>query len=145
MLARTSPPKTRRNSKGLAPHPIDIRAGRNLRLARIRAGFSQEQFARAVRITFQQVQKYERGTNRMSLSRAWQFSVVLRVPVEFFFQRTGRTVRAAAEPFLAEPQFLQWMALYREVRDANILPGTMKIVRDITQLCSSEIQHLTRD
>jgi len=67
------------------PHPVDVAAGHQLRLARVRAGLTQTTLGNAVGITFQQIQKYERGTNRMSLSRAAQFAHVLRIsPAQFF-------------------------------------------------------------
>ncbi|MEO3429069.1 helix-turn-helix domain-containing protein [Pelagibius sp. CAU 1746] len=68
------------------PDPIDIAIGSRLRLRRLAMGFSQETLARALGITFQQIQKYERGTNRIFASRLFQLSQVLRVPVGYFFQ-----------------------------------------------------------
>lgn len=70
----------------MLPHPVDIHVGKQLRVQRIIMGLSQEALAKAVGITFQQVQKYERGINRMSASRLFDFSRVLSVPVSFFFE-----------------------------------------------------------
>lgn len=67
-------------------HPVDVHVGKRLRLRRNMLGMSQEAMARAVGITFQQIQKYERGVNRMSASRLYEFSSVLRVPVHYFFE-----------------------------------------------------------
>jgi transcriptional regulator with XRE-family HTH domain len=68
------------------PDPIDVCIGSRLRLRRLAMGFSQETLARALGITFQQIQKYERGTNRIFASRLFQLACVLRVPVAYFFQ-----------------------------------------------------------
>lgn len=67
------------------PNPIDIHVGSRVRLRRTLLGMSQEKLADAVGLTFQQIQKYERGTNRIGSSRLYQFAQVLDVPVSFFF------------------------------------------------------------
>ncbi|WP_413204426.1 helix-turn-helix domain-containing protein [Rhodospirillum sp. A1_3_36] len=68
------------------PDPLDIEVGRRLRLRRKLLGLSQQQLADSVGITFQQVQKYERGVNRLSSSRLWDFATILGVSVSFFFE-----------------------------------------------------------
>ncbi len=70
-------------------HPVDVHVGKQLRVQRIIMGLSQEALAKAVGITFQQVQKYERGINRMSASRLYDFSRVLGVAVSYFFEGYG--------------------------------------------------------
>ena len=67
------------------PNPIDIHVGSRLRLRRTLMGLTQEKLGDAVGLTFQQIQKYERGTNRISASRLFQFSRILNVPILFFF------------------------------------------------------------
>lgn len=71
--------------RGEGPNPIDIHVGARLRLRRTLLGLSQEKLGEAVGITFQQLQKYERGSNRISASRLFNLSQVLGVPVNFFF------------------------------------------------------------
>ena len=66
-------------------NPIDVHVGRRVRLRRTLLGMSQEQLGDALNITFQQVQKYERGSNRISASRLWDIGQILDVPVSFFF------------------------------------------------------------
>ena len=73
-------PKTRGG-----PNPVDIHVGSRVRLRRTLLGMSQEKLGDAVDLTFQQIQKYERGSNRIGSSRLFQFSNVLQVPVSFFF------------------------------------------------------------
>ena len=68
------------------PHPVDVHVGRRLCERRVLMGLSQEQLGERVGLTFQQIQKYERGTNRISASKLWQFSRILDVPVPWFFE-----------------------------------------------------------
>ncbi len=72
--------------RGEGPNPIDIHVGARLRLRRTLLGLSQEKLGEAVGITFQQLQKYERGANRISASRLFNLSRVLGVPVSYFFE-----------------------------------------------------------
>src|SRR5437016_12487453 len=69
-----------------APNPIDKHVGRRVRMRRKMLAMSQEKLGAALGLTFQQVQKYENGTNRMGASRLQQMSHILQVPVEFFFE-----------------------------------------------------------
>jgi transcriptional regulator with XRE-family HTH domain len=68
------------------PNPVDIHVGWRVRLRRTSLGMSQEKLGEAIGLTFQQVQKYERGTNRIGASRLYELSRVLDVPVGFFFE-----------------------------------------------------------
>ena len=68
------------------PQPVDRHVGSRVRMRRMMVGMSQEKLGQACGITFQQVQKYEKGTNRMGASRLHQISRVLDVPVEFFYE-----------------------------------------------------------
>ena len=67
------------------PNAVDVYVGERLRLRRQMLNLSQEKLAEALGLTFQQVQKYEKGANRISCSRLWDFSQVLQVPVQYFF------------------------------------------------------------
>lgn len=67
------------------PNPIDVHVGARVRLRRTLLGMSQERLGEAIGLTFQQVQKYERGANRIGASRLFDLSRVLDVPVSFFF------------------------------------------------------------
>jgi transcriptional regulator with XRE-family HTH domain len=79
------PAKTPPVSKTGKPNPVDIHVGSRLRLRRTLLGLSQEKLGASVGFTFQQIQKYERGANRIGASRLYAFSQVLDVPVSFFF------------------------------------------------------------
>ncbi len=69
-----------------APNPIDKHVGSRVRMRRMMVGMSQEKLGEHLGITFQQIQKYEKGTNRIGASRLQQISTVLGVPVAFFFE-----------------------------------------------------------
>ena len=70
-------------------HPVDVHVGRRLRLRRTILGLSQDAIGSAIGVTFQQVQKYERGINRMSASRLYDFSKILKVSIGYFFEGYG--------------------------------------------------------
>jgi transcriptional regulator with XRE-family HTH domain len=72
------------------PHPVDVTVGNRVREFRIRKGLSQQVLGEQVGVSFQQVQKYERGTNRMGSSRLIQIADVLDVPVSSFFEGLGK-------------------------------------------------------
>ena len=76
------------------PNPIDVHAGSRLRLRRTLLGLSQEKLADHVGLTFQQVQKYERGANRMGASRLFQFARLLDVEIAYFFEDLPPGLRA---------------------------------------------------
>lgn len=73
-----------------APSPVDRHVGSRVRMRRITVGMSQEKLGEALGVTFQQIQKYEKGTNRISASRMQNIAQVLGVPVSFFFDGAPR-------------------------------------------------------
>ena len=89
------------------PNPIDIHVGSRIRLRRTMLGMSQEKLGESLGITFQQIQKYEKGTNRVGASRIKQISEILQVPVSFLFEG-GPTGIASAEGFSedASPSYI---------------------------------------
>lgn len=91
------------------PNPIDVHVGKRLRLRRTLLGMSQERLGELLGLTFQQVQKYERGVNRIGSSRLFELGQILDVPISFFFDDLPETVTGAggvasgyATPGLAE-------------------------------------------
>jgi transcriptional regulator with XRE-family HTH domain len=85
------------------PNPVDVHVGSRVRLRRTLLGMSQEKLGDALGLTFQQVQKYERGTNRIGSSRLYQLSRILEVPVAFFFDdMPGEISGVPAAPGVAE-------------------------------------------
>jgi transcriptional regulator with XRE-family HTH domain len=102
VTARSHSPRRPGRPKIEVPNPIDIRVGARLRLRRNMLGLSQEKLGEAIGLTFQQIQKYERGANRIGASRLHELSRVLDVPVSFFFDDTD-PVHAPAMGGFAEP------------------------------------------
>ena len=83
-----------------APNPIDRHVGSRVRMRRMMLGLSQEKLGDALGLTFQQVQKYEKGSNRIGASRLQQISLILQVPVSFFFE--GAPLPPGKQPGLGE-------------------------------------------
>jgi len=83
------------------PNPIDAHVGARVRLRRLLVGMSQEKLGERVGLTFQQIQKYEKGVNRIGASRLYQFSDILEVPIQFFFE-DAPTIDGAPAPGFAE-------------------------------------------
>ena len=84
------------------PDPVDTHVGGRLRLRRNLVGMSQEQLGEALGLTFQQIQKYERGMNRMGASRLYHMSRVLGVPPEYFFDEMPSEISGIPQPGFAD-------------------------------------------
>ena len=78
--------KQDRNYRVTNNNAVDVHVGNRIRLRRTLLGMSQEQLGASLNITFQQVQKYERGANRVSASRLWDISQIIDVPISYFFE-----------------------------------------------------------
>jgi transcriptional regulator with XRE-family HTH domain len=100
-MATTRTPQRPGRRKADRPDPTDVHVGSRVRLRRNMMGLSQEKLGEALGLTFQQVQKYERGANRIGASRLHELSRILDVPVQFFFDTTD-PVRAAPVAGFAE-------------------------------------------
>lgn len=107
------------------PDPVDIHVGSRVRLRRTLLGLSQDKLARAIGVSFQQLQKYERGTNRISASRLYALSKVLGVGISWFFEDAPSTSKRRAPA--AEPRApANEPALEQDPMTAN---ETVKLVR----------------
>ena len=110
-----------------APDPVDIHVGARVKTRRLLLGLSQEELANSIGLTFQQVQKYERGTNRISASRLFNIAKVLKVPVEFFFEGAtgkklargfGESKQASLEPDITTRRdTLELVRAFSEIQD----------------------------
>ena len=118
------------------PNPIDTHVGSRVRMRRLILSMSQEKLADAIGLTFQQVQKYEKGTNRMGSSRLQQIANVLKVPVTFFFEGTpGQSKQDGKEPspayvsnFLATSDGLALTKAFMRIKDAKLRRSIVKTV-----------------
>ena len=92
MIAEKSKKASRGRTPNGQPNPIDVHVGNRIRLRRTLLGLSQEKMATLLGLTFQQVQKYERGMNRVGASRLWDIGNVLDVPIGFFYEDMDKEV-----------------------------------------------------
>jgi transcriptional regulator with XRE-family HTH domain len=131
-----------------APNPIDKHVGSRVRMRRMMLGMSQEKLGDALGLTFQQVQKYEKGTNRIGASRLQQISHILQVPVAFFFEGAPSTPGAprtegmgeAPSPayvsdFLATSDGLALTKAFMRISDSKL---RRRIVDLVEQIAGSE-------
>lgn len=109
-------------------HPIDLLVGRKVRQVRQEKAMSQQELGGGVGITFQQIQKYERGLNRIGSSRLWEFSQILGKPVNWFFE-------TEAVEIIADKQFIRFYSLWQKIQH---LPQAKIIVRLMASLIKDE-------
>ena len=125
-----------------SPDPLDIEVGRRVRAFRLQKGLSQEKLGDQLGLTFQQVQKYEKGTNRVGASRIQQISEILRVPVSFLFEGgpsgTANTedFSEGASPayvsdFLATSEGLALTRAFTRISDAKLRRSIVEMVEQI--------------
>lgn len=82
-----------------SPNPIDVHVGSRVRLRRMLVGMSQEKLGENLGLTFQQIQKYEKGANRIGASRLYQISQILGVPVQFFYDDMADEIKSKKKGF----------------------------------------------
>jgi transcriptional regulator with XRE-family HTH domain len=125
------------------PNPIDVHVGSRVRLRRTLLGMSQEKLGDALGLTFQQVQKYERGANRIGSSRLFKLSQILDVPVSFFFDDMADGVATAGaglgegvqQPFesdqLSRRETLELVRAYYRISDPLTRKRVFELVKAI--------------
>ncbi len=124
------------------PNSVDTHVGSRVRLRRTLLGMSQEKLADAVELTFQQIQKYERGINRIGASRLYQFSRILDVPISFFFESMpaeAAGVRGLSEPparpfeqgQLTRRETLELVRAYYRIEDPKVRNRVFDLVKAI--------------
>ena len=127
------------------PDPIDIHVGSRVRMRRTLLGMSQEKLGNALSLTFQQIQKYERGANRIGSSRLYKLSHILDVPVGYFFEDMQKeTVNRAKglsdsnpETFeqdqLAKRETLELVRAYYKVTDPKVRKRLFELVKAVAK------------
>jgi transcriptional regulator with XRE-family HTH domain len=124
------------------PNPVDKHVGSRVRMRRLMLSLSQEKLGDALGLTFQQIQKYEKGTNRIGASRLQQISSILQVPVAFFFEGAPRTagdaktMTGAPSPafvseFLATSEGLALMKAFSDIKSAKLRRSIVHLVEQI--------------
>ena len=122
-------------------HPVDVHVGKKIRQRRWMLGMSQQQLADLVGVNFQQIQKYEKATNRISASRMWDVAAALEVPVEFFF--TGMDETAEPEEVWGEEVFFEKKEAMKLVRAYYQIPAEQRMrLLDLAQVLGETRQHV---
>ncbi len=111
-----------------APNPIDQQVGARLRMQRMLVGMSQEKLGEALGVTFQQIQKYEKGSNRISASTLKQIARALNVQPSFFLEDAGP--RGAAAPGFAEPASGSYVVEFLSTAEGVELNRAFSSIRD---------------
>ncbi len=125
-----------------APNPTDKHVGSRVRMRRMMLSMSQEKLGEALGLTFQQVQKYEKGTNRIGASRLQQISSILQVPVSFFFEGApsiGEPIPGMSDApspayisdFLATSDGLALTKSFMRIKDAKLRRRIVDLVEQI--------------
>lgn len=147
MKMATGQPR-RKNSRGRlpsgAPNPIDSHVGMRVRLRRTLLGMSQEKLAEAMGLTFQQVQKYERGANRVSASRLYDLSRILDVPIGFFFDDLTGDVKKQA-PSLLLAGVAAEEAAEANAQDPALSRETLELIRAYYQISDPGVRKRVAD
>jgi len=127
------------------PHPIDVHVGRRVKMRRMLVGMSQEKLGEQLGLTFQQVQKYEKGANRIGASRLWDLSRILDVPVRFFFEGARSGADQAAEGFTEESQSdfvldfiqssegVQLIKAFVRIKDESVRRGIVNLAKTLAK------------
>ena len=122
------------------PDPIDVHVGSRLKLRRKLLGLSQEQMGKALGLTFQQIQKYERGANRMGASRLHQMAGLLNVPIAWFFQELSSPPPSRFGFSDSKQASLEGAPAANALLDAKILyqPQTLDLIRAFYRITDSK-------
>lgn len=135
--AFTMPPRALRSAadKG-EPNPVDVHVGHRLRARRTLLGLSQEKVGEAMGLTFQQVQKYERGANRIGASRLWDMSRILNCPISYFFDElNGKTSSSTGSSNEDDPliqrETLELVRAYYAITNAQVRRRIYDLARSL--------------
>jgi transcriptional regulator with XRE-family HTH domain len=117
------------------PHPIDVHVGKRIRLRRLFLGMNQETLANRLGLSFQQIQKYEGGANRVSASRLSAMADILGVSISFFFADVDDTSATSEKRALRErmerPETIELVRLYYTIRDQHMRQQFLEMVKAV--------------
>ena len=115
--------------------PVDVAVGNRIRVQRLLSDMSQTALGEAIGVTFQQVQKYEKGANRVGASRLTQIAKALRVPIKTFFdggdEQEDDPKAGATFAFLAVPGALELVRAYAQIDDSKLRRSLVALVKDM--------------
>ena len=124
---------------GKKPDPIDAHVGSRVRLRRMLVGMSQERLGESMGLTFQQVQKYEKGANRIGASRLHHISKILDVPVGYFFDEAPAVEERSTTPGLSEPESEEFVLEFLNTREG------LELNRAFTKISSAKVRKCVVD
>lgn len=120
------------------PNPIDLYVGERIRIRRKLLGLSQEALANSLGLTFQQVQKYERGTNRISASKLYQTARTLQAPISYFFEGVDEEIHAegsdgeaSVHSFLATGEGIELAASFPRIESVRHRRRVLDLVKTL--------------
>ena len=128
------------------PNPIDVHVGHRLRARRTLLGLSQEKVGEAMGLTFQQVQKYERGANRIGASRLWDMSRILNCPISYFFEEIDSAaasagtngevheIRSNEDDPLIQRETLELVRAYYNINDYHVRRRIYDLARSLAAM-----------
>ena len=121
------------NVQKKGPHQTDVVVGRNIRIRRLAKNMSQTALADQLGITFQQIQKYEKGANRVGASRLMQIAEALDVPVHAFFEGAGPEAINDVSPLelISDPQALRVAKAFAQIQENKLRRSVMGLIEDI--------------
>jgi transcriptional regulator with XRE-family HTH domain len=125
-------------------NPVDAHVGHRVRLRRMLVGMSQERLGELLGLTFQQVQKYEKGINRIGAGRLFEVASILGVPINFFYEDVGAANAASPgfaeseEPppvmeFLSSGEGLQLSLAFMRIKDVKVRRRILELVRSLAE------------
>ena len=122
-------------------HPIDLHVGGKVRMRRKFLGLSQEELGKAINLTFQQVQKYERGSNRISASKLFEISQALRAPINYFFEDftdhgddlADSATSEAIHGFLMTTEGIELAEAFPRIKDGTRRRKIIELVRVLSE------------
>ena len=121
-------------------NPIDIQVGNRVRIRRMLIGMSQERLGDLLGLTFQQVQKYEKGVNRIGAGRLFEVSRILNVPIDFFYEgvstQPGAGELESAPPvmeFVSSGEGLQLSLAFMKIKDAKVRKRVLDLVKSLAE------------
>ncbi len=121
----------------VSPHPIDVHVGSRVRQRRTLLGLSQTALGEALGLTFQQIQKYERGENRIGASNLWKLTQALDVPVSFFFEGVAED-QAGPTPSGSDPLYkrktLKLVRAYYRITDPKARHSLFELVKALAKM-----------
>jgi transcriptional regulator with XRE-family HTH domain len=117
------------------PNPVDVEVGRRIRLQRMNAGMSQTELGDKVGVTFQQIQKYEKGKNRVGAGRLTQIASVLHVPIGVFFDGATEASQGPGESpaeLLTRPHALRLLQAYSTIESDKVRLSILNLVEALS-------------